>query len=139
MIAPDRGRVELDLHDSQPPLLLWYPPAALVALSERLGVDVSFSESQKFLIDLLTPKALVTFVWAGRIWEERDLRPESLRDRVGFTPRPSLEVVAVVRRALILALSGKDTGDDEAPEPVDPPKATVNGAGRVPSVSPSVN
>jgi len=139
MIAPDRGRVELDLHDDKPPLLLWYPNGALAALEEKLGVSIEYAESLRWCRDLLRPSTLSVFIWAGRLWQEPELRHDSLRTRVGFAPRVQTEVVATVRRALILGLSGRDVDDDEPTETLPDPQAPalLNGAGVESSEKPS--
>lgn len=141
MVPPDRGRVELDLRDEKPPLVLWYPNAALAALCEKLGEKVRLSQSRRLLDDLLTYETLHLYVWAGRLWEERKASVEAVRERVGWSTLEQFEIMKTVRRALFLAITGSDP-DDEQPEaePVDPQKpAALNGAGTMPSSSPSAS
>lgn len=143
MIPSDRGRVMLDLEDGQPPLKLWYPHLAMEAIDSALGVSTPYADSGRFVEELLTPRALPIFIWAGRLWEDENLQLDVIKKRMRKNERPQLLVVKEVRRALVLSLSGKDP-DAEAPteeedEPADPPPPTMNGAGVTPSGSPSVS
>lgn len=134
--------MELDLYDGNPPLLLWYPTGALRELCEKAEIEVDLTQVSQLIQRYLTPKTLLLYVWAGRLWEERGLLPESLRERVEYSSRrPVLEISALVRRAIVRSLSG-DVDDDAGEEPKEgadpPPPTALNGeAGPTSSATPS--
>lgn len=137
MVAPDRGRVELDLRDDRPPLVLWFPNAAISELCKKLGEKVAVSRSRRLIDELLTYESLHLYVWAGRLWEDRKASVDEMRERVGWSSLEQFEIMKAVRRALFLAITGSDPSDEPAEEPADPQKPTaLNGAGTMPSDTP---
>ena len=121
-------------------MVLWYPLGALRLLSEKAGFDVPLSEAERFVGDLLTAKTLPIFVWAGRLWEQRDLKVEDVQAKIEWSSRPALELLMDVRRALILGLTGRDTKEEADERAVVPQEPTpLNGAGHAPSVSVSAS
>jgi hypothetical protein len=151
MIEPDRGKISLDLGDDGPPLVLWYTPGAIRMVCKAIGVDVArmvngvavqavtLQSVHSLLLDHLKPDTIATFVWAGRLWEERKLKPDAIAERIDWSPVPLLELTRTVSEAVYLGLTGKSLGESGGDaEPTDPEKpAAVNGAGKMPSASPS--
>lgn len=137
MIHPDRGKVILALADDKPDLELWYPNAAVVAICDRAKFDFPLVESMRLIDEHLTSRTLPIYVWAGRLWQNREISFEEIKGRVDWSPRPTLEIVKEVRRAIILCLSGKDTKKEVEAE--GPPAPTVNGTGAMPSALPSAS
>lgn len=141
MSPPDRGKVALSLGDDQPSLVLWFPPGALAALAEKAGIEIPLTNALGRCLDALTPERLYLYVWAGRLWEERALEPEAVRERVQWAPRGVFKLAEDVTSALILSILERDPRAEKRTEAdADPPEPTaMNGRGRARSSSPSAS
>ncbi len=138
MIEPDRGKVDLDLADGKTPLKLWYTPGAIRLLCKALGVDLPLGRVLELLTKHLTPASLATFIWAGRLWEDRKLSVEPIVDRLDWCARPLEQLTAEVQTIVYLGLTGRMINEEVVAESPDPKAPTVEtGAGTTPSASPS--
>lgn len=131
LIEPRRGQRDLDLGDGKTPLKLWYPPGAIYRLLEELKVDIPFHRLSE-LNDHLTPRTLPIFLWAGRLWEDRDLKVQEIRERVDWAPVSLVKVNQVVQEAMGASMLAQDQEEETGPDPTKPPP-TDDGGGATPS------
>lgn len=150
MIGPERFKVELDLEDELPPLVLWYTPKALRAISEKLKFDLPLGQAYDTLEKHLFATTLATFVWAGRLWEDSTTPEKAYLERLDASPLHLNAKTDAVTRALWLQIYGMspeealakirdakarvDAGDEGPLKP-----AALNGAGTIASSSPSAS
>ncbi len=138
MIEPDRGKVDLDLADGKTPLKLWYTPGAIRLLCKALGIDLPLGRVLELLTKHLTPASLATFIWAGRLWEDRKLSVEPIVERLDWCALPLEQLTAEVQTIVYLGLTGRAISVGGADERTDPKAPTAEpGAGTMPSDSPS--
>jgi hypothetical protein len=144
MIDADRGKVELDLQDGEPALVLWYPNGALRAIEKAIGKHMTFGKQLGESLDAnLTTDTLPVYVAAGRLWEDRNFKPDAhLRERLDWTRRPVAEIYQVVSRAMYAGLTGEEPrkpADPPVPEVTTQPSLNGSGAGVTSSNLPSVS
>lgn len=107
---PDRGKFTLDPEDGQPPFVLWYTAGALRRLEESFGKSVTLSDLAGGVFEwlpLVSGKTLATFIWAGRQWEDRALKPEKVQERLDRALKPPSKIADEVGQALFLGVTGE--------------------------------
>jgi hypothetical protein len=147
MIGPDRFKVELDLEDERPPLVLWFTNKALRVISEKLKFDLPLGNAYDVLAEHLLITTQATYIWAARLWENPGITEKEISERLDRSPLHSNARADVVTRGMWLAVYG--ITPEEAMEKIkaardaaatDPPEPTaLNGTGTTASSSPSVN
>jgi hypothetical protein len=134
LIAPDRGKITLDLFDGQPPLELWMNQAALDELQIALGMpNLRLLEAQK-IIDAMATSNLHLYFWAGERWRGVH-RPtqESYKARFMECAVPSLEIFKILVDMIGKIATGR------GPETDPGMTAAASGNGNGSSDSPSLN
>jgi hypothetical protein len=146
MIDAERFRVDLDLGDDKPALKLWFNNRALIAISKRLQFDLPLHRAYDVLAEHLLATTLSTYVWAGRLWDNRNITIEEVAARVDDAPLPTNKLVDVVADAMFRAIYGETPADALArlkaagvPANGKDPHPPAAGPGTSPSSSPSAS
>lgn len=120
LIEPGRGKRDLDLGDGGTPLKLWYPPGAIYRLCEKLELKIPIMKLATLVNDHLTPQTLATFIWAGRLWEDRNAKVEEIRERLDWTHASLVDITNEVGRSVLDSMFAQEAGQDE-PDPTPIP------------------
>lgn len=120
MIGPDIGRVELDLKDGQPPLVLFFSNLAFIKLARALSLDVSAMNVGRIALEMKLVD-VPTYLWAALLHADPKLKVETVEERFGTSRVPMGEVIKTLGKALIYGTLGESEPDE--------PEAKPNGAG----------
>jgi hypothetical protein len=106
-------KFELDLLDGKSPLVLWYCNGGLIRLCQKIDFMPPMSQIHTIL-EKISIDNLPVFVWAGRWWDDRDAKVETIRERIEASPLPFSEIYKVVVDGLCCGLNGKTVGEMNA-------------------------